>query len=500
MFNEYNNLKKLRKIMPDANEYTIHRINKTQAIVNNKVNPYPYSYKKEHFISDVLANSASENFFNIAGRVMQVRNMGKSVFMNLKDQSGSIQLYLNTKNTQVDFNIINVDIGDIIAVIGPVFKTKTGELTLRVKEITLLTKCLRALPEKYHGIQNTEYKYRYRSLDMIMNDEVKNRFIKRSKAISAIREFLINKGYLEVDTPILDSKYGGGEAAPFVTHINALNTEVYLAVSPELYLKRYIVGGIEKVFTFSRSFRNEGIDKTHYPEFVLLECYEAYSDYNDMMTLMQEMYEYVFTNVIGTTKVLINGTEIDFKAPWCKRPMYDLVNNEFNINLYNMCEQQLKQFILSNSLNNNLGLTEIDVNNTSKGSLVNSLFEAYCEGKIKQPTFVINHPYETSPLCKKHRANEELIERFEPFVMGIELGNAYSELNNPLIQRELLQQQAEQLRAGSETAFPMDEEFARAIDIGMPPTGGLGVGIDRLIMFLTQTDNIKDVIAFPIMK
>ncbi len=503
MFNQYSNLEKLRQIMPDANEYNVNRINKVIDIESQGVNPYPYSFNKKNFIRDIPENITENNnaeHYTVAGRIMQIRNMGKSVFMNLKDQTGSIQLYLNTRHTTVEFNIFNLNVGDIIGVTGTVFRTKTGEKTLRIKGLTLLTKSIRPLPEKYHGIKNPEFRQRYRSLDMIMNDKVRDRFINRSRAISAIREFLISRNYCEVDTPILDTKYGGGEAEPFVTYLNALKTDVYLAVSPELYLKRYIVGGIERVFTFSRAFRNEGIDRTHYPEFTLLECYQAYADYQDMMELMEQMYDYVFKKVIGTTKVTVNGLEIDFKAPWDKKTMYELVNSEFNFNLNDMSQKELQSLILARKINIDLGLVESEVQSGSKGILVQHLFEKYCEAKIIRPTFVLDHPYETSPLCKKHRDNQELIERFEPFVLGIELGNAYSELNNPLKQRELLQDQSAQFRAGSETAFPMDEEFARAIDIGMPPTGGLGVGIDRLIMFLTGADSIKEVIAFPIMK
>ncbi|GAA0182319.1 lysine--tRNA ligase [Clostridium sediminicola] len=505
MYTRYTDIENLKEIMPDANEYNVNRIAKINRIHENGRNPYPYSFRDTthiYYILDKFEAIEDEDIFSIAGRIMLIRDMGKTIFMNIKDESGNIQLYLNAKLLgKEDFSEVkNLDVGDIIGTIGTIFKTKTGEITLRVKELVLLTKSIRPLPEKFHGIQDVELRERYRSLDMIMNDDVKNRFINRSRAITAIRDFLNSRGYYEVDTPILDTKYGGGEAKPFVTHVNALNTDAYLTVSPELFLKRFIVGGIEKVYTFCRAFRNEGIDRTHYPEFTLLECYQAYSDYRDMMELMENVYDNTFRKVLGSTVVNIERVSVDFKAPWRRVTMYDLVNEELGIELNSMNEIQIKEYVTENNLFPQMQLNKSQVEDMSKGYLILNLFETFCESKIIQPTFVIDYPYETSPLCKTHRENTELIERFEPFAAGVELGNAYSELNDPIRQRELLKEQSDKLRAGLETASPMDEEFARAVDVGMPPTGGLGVGIDRLIMFLTEASSIKDVIAFPITK
>jgi len=333
-----------------------------------------------------------------------------------------------------------------------------------------------------------------------MNEGVKERFIKRSKAITAVREYLNNLNFIEADTPVLDTKYGGGEAKPFTTFVNALDCNVYMNVSPELYLKRLIVGGIERVYTFARAFRNEGIDRTHYPEFSLFECYMSYADYNDMMRLMENIYDYVFNKVNGTTKIQYGNVEIDFKAPWKREKMCDLVKKDTGIDVETLTKEEIIKSIKDNGFlieSQNEGLV---INECSKGELIVSLFEAYSEKNLIQPTFVIDFPEESSPLCKIHRNNSDLIERFEPYAYGVELGNAYSELNDPLKQRILLHEQASKLRAGLETASPMDEEFAVAIDTGMPPTGGLGIGIDRMIMFLTSSHTIKDVIAFPLIK
>ena len=451
---------------------------------------------------DNFENIKEEQEFTLAGRVMLIRRMGNATFGNIIDEKGNIQIFLSKKILGAEsYEILKlIDVGDIIGVDGTVFKTQTGEVTIRVKQFELLSKSIRTLPEKYHGIQDADLRQRHRSLDMIMNEDVKERFIKRSKAITAIREYLNNINFIEVDTPILDTKYGGGEAKPFETFVNALDCNVYMNVSPELYLKRLIVGGIERVYTFARAFRNEGIDRTHYPEFSLFECYMSYADYNDMMRLMENIYDHVFNKVNGTTKIQYGDVEIDFKAPWKREKMCDLVKKDTGIDVETLTKEEIIKSIKDNSFlieNQNEGLV---IDECSKGELIVSLFEAYSEKNLIQPTFVIDFPEESSPLCKIHRNNSDLIERFEPYAYGVELGNAYSELNNPLKQRILLHEQASKLRAGLETASPMDEEFAVAIDTGMPPTGGLGIGIDRMIMFLTSSNTIKDVIAFPLIK
>ncbi|WDV47822.1 lysine--tRNA ligase [Clostridiaceae bacterium M8S5] len=498
---EYNNIENLKNIIHDANEIILERIKKIDKLKDMDIEIYPYSYTKNTTTSNIIDdfdNIKETDEFSIAGRIMLYRNMGNSSFINLKDQQGSLQIYFNKGILKEKYDIVKLlDIGDIIGVTGSVFKTKTGEITLRASDISLLSKSIRPLPEKYHGLKDEDLRQRYRSLDMIMNDEVKNRFINRSKAMSAIREFLDNMNFIEIDTPILDTKYGGGEAKPFTTHINALNCDAYMNVSPELYLKRLMIGGIERVYSFARSFRNEGIDRTHYPEFTLFECYMAYGDYTDMMSLMENLYEYVFMKVIKTTKITYNGVEIDFKAPWRRISMCDIINQELSIPVEHLSKREIIDCIHEKDLTLN---TDVPLDELLKGDIIMMLFDDYLADNIIQPTFITDFPKESSPLCKIHRSNKELIERFEPYAYGVELGNAYSELNDPITQRILLNEQADKLRAGLETASPMDEEFARAVDIGMAPAGGLGIGIDRMMMFLADASSIKEVIPFPIVK
>lgn len=505
MYEEYLDLQNLKKIMQDGNEYNVERIKKVKELIDRGVNPYPYEFNPNttsKYIIDNFEKISEDEVFVLSGRIMLLRRMGKATFLNISDQEGIIQIFISKGNVgEEDYEIIKLlDTGDIIGVEGSAFKTKTGEITIRADKFNVLSKSIRPLPEKYHGIQDMDLRQRHRSLDMIMNPEVKNRFISRSKAMYALREFMHEQGFMEMETPILDTKYGGGEAKPFITNVNAMDCEVYMNVSPELYLKRLIVGGIDRVYSVSRSFRNEGIDRTHYPEFTLMECYMAYADYNDMMKLMENMYEYIFSKVKGTTKATYDGVEIDFKAPWKRETMCDLVKKFTEIDVENLSKQEIVDLIKEKNLLQQEQREGFNIDEAVKGDLILMLFETYCEGKLIEPTFVIDFPLDSSPLCKPHRSNKELIERFEPYAFGIELGNAYSELNNPIKQRELLTDQAEKLRGGLETASPMDEEFAVAIDVAMPPAGGLGVGIDRLMMFLTESTSIRDVIAFPLVK
>lgn len=505
MYTEFECIENLETVMEDANEFVVERIKKLNNLYELGINPYPYRYKEITHTKDIACNFENldkEQEFGLAGRVMLIRRMGNATFADIIDQEGSIQLFFSKKAIGAEeYKILKlVDVGDVIGVDGTAFRTQTGEITIHVNQFEILSKSIRTLPEKYHGIQDADLRQRHRSLDMIMNTEVKERFIKRSKAITAIREYLNKLDFIETDTPVLDTKYGGGEAKPFTTFVNALDCNVYMNVSPELYLKRLIVGGIERVYTFARAFRNEGIDRTHYPEFSLFECYMSYADYNDMMELMENMYEYVFNKVIGTTKIHYGGVEIDFKAPWKREKMCDLVRQDTGIDVEVLEREEIIKCIKENELLTESQNDGLVLEECSKGDLIVGLFEEYSEKKLIQPTFVIDFPKESSPLCKVHRENPELIERFEPYAYGVELGNAYSELNDPLKQRILLHEQASKLRAGLETASPMDEEFAVAIDTAMPPTGGLGIGIDRMIMFLTGAYSIKDVIAFPLIK
>lgn len=505
MKKNYENINSLSEIMNDANDYMVERIRHLNQLEEKGVNPYPYKYKEVIHSDFIIKNFdifTKEQMFIVAGRVMLLRNMGNVTFLHIRDQEGDMQVYLNksTLGTEKYEQIKLFDIGDIIGFEGNVFKTKTGEITIKATNFTFLTKSIRPLPEKYHGLQDADLRQRHRSLDMIMNNDVRKRFINRARAMTAIREFMNNLNFVEAETPILDTKYGGGEAKPFVTNVNAMDLEVFMNVSPELYLKRLMVGGIERVYTMGRSFRNEGIDRTHYPEFTLFECYMAYADYNDMMELMENLYEYVFLKVNGTTKIVYDDVDLDFKAPWKRATMCDLVKLDTGIDVLNLSKDDIIQAISSKELLADKNEECLDFSSMSKGEIIMELFDVYSASKLQQPTFVIDFPAETSPLCKLHRENADLIERFEPYAFDVELGNAYSELNDPLRQRILLYEQASKLRAGLETASPMDEEFAMAIDTGMPPAGGLGIGIDRMMMFLTNAYSIKDVIAFPLMK
>ncbi len=486
----------------ESNEMMRLRIEKVKEIREMGINPYPYSYDQTHHSKDITDNFeqyGEEDIVKVAGRIMSFRKMGGASFWSIQDFKGKIQVYLRRDTLGEDkYSLIKkIDIGDIVGVEGTVFKTKTDEISIRAQDFCILTKAIGALPEKYHGIVDKELRYRHRSIDMIMNRSVLDAFINRAKAINAIRDFMKLNEFLELEVPVLDTKYGGGEAKPFITQINALGCEAFLRVSPELLLKRLIVGGIERVYTIDKSFRNEGIDKTHYPEFTLFEAYMAYADYNDIMRLTENLYDYVFKTVLGTTCVDYEGVTIDFKAPWPRKRMVDLVKEQTGIETEFKSEAEIVVQIQENKI----VLEDVNIEASTKGELIMYLFEAECEKKIISPTFVIDYPRESSPLCKMHRENNEFIERFEAFAAnGVELGNAYSELNDPIMQRELLNDQANKLRAGLETASPMDEEFARAIEIGMPPTGGVGLGIDRLIMFITNSHSISDVIPFPIMK
>ena len=505
MNKNYEDINSLSEIINDANDFMVDRIRHLNQLEEMGINPYPYKYKEvthSNLIIENFVNITEEQMFTVAGRVMLLRNMGNVTFLNIRDQEGDIQVYLSKSALGMEkYGQIKLfDIGDIIGFEGSVFKTKTGEITIKATDFTFLTKSIRPLPEKYHGIQDADLRQRHRSLDMIMNNDVRKRFINRARAMTAIRAFMNYLDFIEAETPILDTKYGGGEAKPFVTNVNAMDIEVYMNVSPELYLKRLLVGGIERVYTMGRSFRNEGIDRTHYPEFTLFECYMAYADYNDMMELMENLYEYVFLKVNGSTKIVYDDVEIDFKAPWKRATMCDLVKLDTGLDVLNQSKEDLIEAIFTNKLLIDSKEKGLDLEAMSKGAIIMELFDAYSASNLVQPTFVIDFPAETSPLCKLHRGNADLIERFEPYAFGVELGNAYSELNDPLRQRILLNEQASNLRAGLETASPMDEEFAVAIDTGMPPAGGLGIGIDRMMMFLTNSYSIKDVIAFPLMK
>jgi lysyl-tRNA synthetase class 2 len=370
---------------------------------------------------------------------------------------------------------------------------KRGELSILLNKVEILSKALLPLPDKWHGLEDKEERYRRRYLDLVMSPDVRAVFDKREKILDSIREFLKSKQFKEVDTPYLQTLYGGAAARPFKTHLNALDIPLFLAISPELYLKRLIVGGYEKVFTIARNFRNEGIDKWHNPEFTMMEIYQAYADYEDMMTLFEEICENAAKKVNGSTKVKIGKNEIDFKAPWKRMTMAEAIKKYAKIDVLKMDYKELLEFIEEN---------KVESKGNTWGWAVQSIFEHFCEEHLIQPTFIIDHPLETTPLCKIHRTDKtgRLIERFEPFCLGAELGNAYSELNDPILQRKLLEDQQSELTSGNLEANPLDEDFINAIETGMPPTGGLGLGIDRLVILLTGQESIRDILLFPFMK
>ena len=432
---------------------------------------------------------------SIAGRIMQKRVMGKASFCNVQDLKGNIQCYVARddigEESYADFK--KYDVGDIVGVVGKVFTTKTGEISVHASEVTLLSKSLQILPEKYHGLTNTDIRYRQRYTDLIMNEEVRETFVKRSKIISSIRRFLDDQGFMEVETPMLVSNAGGAAARPFETHYNALDEDVKLRISLELYLKRLIVGGLERVYEIGRVFRNEGLDTRHNPEFTLMELYQAYTDYNGMMDLTENMFRHVAQEVCGTTTVPYGEYMIDLGKPFERLTMIDAVKKYTGIDF-----DEVQGTAAAKKL-----ADEKDVHyeeRHTKGDILNLFFEEFVEEHLVQPTFVMDHPVEISPLTKRKPDKPDYVERFELFITGREMCNAYSELNDPIDQRERFKAQEAALAAGDEEANTTDEDFMNALEIGMPPTGGIGYGIDRLVMLLTNSPAIRDVLLFPTMR
>ncbi|HIV23818.1 MAG TPA: lysine--tRNA ligase [Candidatus Merdiplasma excrementigallinarum] len=432
---------------------------------------------------------------SMAGRMMSKRVMGKASFCNIQDLKGNIQSYVARDSVGEDAykNFKKLDIGDIIGVEGQVFRTKTGEISIHASKITLLSKSLQILPEKFHGLTNTDLRYRQRYVDLIMNPEVKDTFIKRSRILSAIRRYLDGQGFMEVETPMLVANAGGAAARPFETHFNALDEDFKLRISLELYLKRLIVGGLERVYEIGRVFRNEGLDTRHNPEFTLMELYQAYTDYNGMMDLTENLYRYVAKEVLGTTTIVYNGVEMDLGKPFRRITMVDAVKEYAGVD-WNKVEtvKQARELAKEHHI-------EYEERH-GKGDILNLFFEEYAEEHLIQPTFVMDHPVEISPLTKKKPDNPDYVERFEFFMNGWEMANAYSELNDPIDQRQRFAQQDANAAAGDEEAEHTDEDFLNALEIGMPPTGGIGFGIDRMCMLLTDSAAIRDVLLFPTMK
>ncbi|MBQ5842030.1 MAG: lysine--tRNA ligase [Clostridia bacterium] len=454
-------------------------------------------YDQTHHSADIKADfeNLEGKTVSVAGRMMSKRVMGKASFCNLQDLKGNIQSYVarDSIGEEEYKSFKKLDIGDLIGIEGEVFMTKTGEISIHATKVTLLSKSLQILPEKYHGLTNTDMRYRQRYVDLIMNNEVKQTFINRSRIISAIRRYLDGQGFMEVETPMLVSNAGGAAARPFQTHFNALDLDIKLRISLELYLKRLIVGGLERVYEIGRVFRNEGLDTRHNPEFTLMELYQAYTDYNGMMDLTENMFRYVAQEVLGTTTITYNGVEMDLGKPFERITVVDAVKKYSGVDFNEITTLEQARAVAKEHH------VEYEERH-KKGDILNLFFEEFVEEHLIQPTFVMDHPIEISPLTKKKPGNPEYVERFEMFMNGWEMCNAYSELNDPIDQRERFKAQEALLAQGDEEANTTDEDFLYALELGMPPTGGIGYGIDRLVMLLTDSPAIRDVLFFPTMK
>jgi lysyl-tRNA synthetase class 2 len=493
--------------LDDTNELIKRRFEELGELVEKGFEPFAYSYEVDNY-SQTILNSFEEleqKDVKIAGRIMAIRRMGKASFTHIQDRDGRIQIYLRKDEIGEEYDAFKLmDIGDIVGVTGYVFKTRTGETSIHVRSIKLLSKSLRPIPIAKESVDeegnkvihdqfsDKEMRYRQRYVDLIVNPEVKEVFKKRSAIITSLRSFLDNNEFVEVETPVLQPVYGGAAARPFVTHHNTLDMDLYLRIADELYLKRLIVGGFDRVYEISKDFRNEGIDKTHNPEFTMLEFYVAYKDYNWMMQFVELMIEDVATKVFGKTEFEIDGTMIDFKGPWIRLSMVDSIKEATGVDITNTTSVELKAALKKYNIE-----LEDKANN---GKMIDELFGAAVEPSIVQPTFVVDFPIEISPLAKKHRTKEGLVERFEGYVLGREICNAFSELNDPVDQKERFMAQVELKEAGDDEASPIDDDYIRAMEFGMPPTAGLGIGIDRLVMLLTNQPTIRDVILFPQMR
>ncbi|MEW9124436.1 MAG: lysine--tRNA ligase [Thermotaleaceae bacterium] len=460
-------------------------------------------FKVEKYVATAFSQDIKGDFEGmegkevaIAGRIMAKRTMGKAAFLDIQDKQGRIQSYvrqdaIGEEEYQV---LVTYDIGDIVGVKGTVFKTKQGEVSIKASEVLLLSKSLQVLPEKWHGLKDQELRYRQRYVDLIVNPEVKETFLKRNRIIKAIREFLDNEGYLEVETPILTTIAGGAAARPFITHHNTLDLDMQMRIANELYLKRLIVGGFDKVYEMGKMFRNEGISIKHNPEFTNIELYAAYHDYKDMMEITENIVAYCAEKANGSTIINFQGTELDFKPPWRRVSMHDLVLEKTGVDFYAIESDVEARKIAKEKLH-----LEVEARMT-RGHLVSLAFEEFCEKDLIQPTFVLHHPVEVSPLAKRNPDNPLITNRFEAFANTWEIANAFSELNDPIDQKSRFEEQLKQKEAGDEEAHPMDEDFINALEVGLPPTGGLGIGVDRLIMLLTDSPSIRDIILFPTMK
>lgn len=474
------------------------RIDKLNDLIAQGKNPYKIEkYDRDSFAKDIIENF--EEFEGkqvaIAGRLMLKRNMGKASFINVMDSTGDIQIYVrkDVVGEEAFTDFLTFDRGDIVGLKGEVFLTHKGEKSIKATEIVLLAKCLQTLPEKYHGLKDPDLRYRQRYIDLIVNSEIKDVFIKRNRILRGIRSFLDDQGFLEVETPILQTVAGGAAARPFLTHHNTLDLDMQLRIANELFLKRLIVGGFDKVYEMGKMFRNEGISIKHNPEYTMIELYAAHNNYDDMMYILETLVESLALELYGTTKITYQGKEFDVKVPWKRISMNDMVIEKTGVNFFDFpsLEEAIK---VAKSL-------DLEVEPfMSEGHLVNLAFEEFCEYDLEQPTFVLHHPVEISPLAKKNPDDGRITNRFEAFMNGWEIANAFSELNDPIDQRERFMAQVEMKEKGDEESHPFDEDFLTAIEVGLPPTGGMGIGVDRLVMLLTDSASIRDVIFFPTMK
>jgi lysyl-tRNA synthetase class 2 len=491
----------------DINVLIKRRYEELEELRKKGIETFAYSFDVDAYSEDI--KNDFEKYENkdvhLAGRIMTIRRMGKASFAHIMDQKGRIQIYLKKDEIGENYDAFRLmDIGDIIGIEGYVFKTKTGEISIHVKVLELLAKSLRPLPIAKEGedeqgnkivydqFTDKELRYRQRYVDLVVNPGVKDVFIKRSKIVSSARNYLDNKGYLEVETPILQPLYGGASARPFVTHHNALDIDLYLRIADELYLKRLVAGGIDGVYEISKDFRNEGMDRSHNPEFTMLELYVAYKDYNWMMDLVEELFEHICKTVFGNFEFTFEQSKINFTRPWKRISYVEAIKDKTGMDVITASENELR------SLAKNIGIEIEDL--FGKAKLIDEIFSQVVEPEIIQPTFVVDYPLILSPLAKKHRSKEGLVERFEAYVVGREICNAFSELNDPVDQRKRFEEQVKMREAGDEEAQQVDEDFLRSMEYGMPPMAGLGIGIDRLVMLLTNQSSIRDVIFFPQMK
>ncbi|HEX7055858.1 MAG TPA: lysine--tRNA ligase [Bacilli bacterium] len=486
------------------NELLQIRRNKLDELRRMGIDPFGQKYDRTDFAQDILRAygekekdelEAMEVEVSIAGRIMQKRSMGKASFAHIQDQTGKIQIYVRRdavgETLYKAFDLL--DLGDIIGVKGHVFKTKTGETTVKAHELVVLSKSLYPLPEKFHGLKDVELRYRQRYVDLIMNPEVKETFILRSKIIQSLRKYFDTRGFLEVETPTMHAIAGGAAAKPFITHHNALDMQLYMRIAIELHLKRLIVGGLEKVYEIGRVYRNEGISTRHNPEFTMMELYEAYADYHDIMALTEGAISHVAQEVLGTTRIQYQGMEVDLTAPWKRISMVEAIREVTGVDFSrHMTDEEAHRLAQEHHVP-----VEPDM---TFGHIVNQFFETFVEETLIQPTFVYGHPVEISPLAKKNEADPRFTDRFELFIVAREHANAFSELNDPIDQRQRFEAQLKERERGNDEAHMMDEDFVRALEYGMPPTGGLGIGIDRLVMLLSDSPSIRDVLLFPLMR